>query len=109
MARVRERVNPGSDDLLILASWAGEKKGALPEQVLLQACGQLRLYIAQKYKDRHKLLDPGTFKFLWVVEFPMFEWDEQENRWNAAHHPFTSVHDEDLEKLTTDPAHCRAL
>ena len=38
----------------------------------------------------------------------MFEWDEEENRWNAAHHPFTSVHDEDLEKLTTDPARCRA-
>ncbi len=38
----------------------------------------------------------------------MFEWDEEENRWNAAHHPFTSVHDEDIDKLTTDPAHCRA-
>ena len=48
------------------------------------------------------------FEFLWVLDFPMFEWDEEENRWNAAHHPFTSVHDEDLEKLTTDPARCRA-
>ena len=38
----------------------------------------------------------------------MFEWDEEDKRWNAAHHPFTSVHDEDLEKLTTDPARCRA-
>ena len=38
----------------------------------------------------------------------MFEWDEEEQRWNAAHHPFTSVHDEDLEKLTSDPARCRA-
>jgi aspartyl-tRNA synthetase len=38
----------------------------------------------------------------------MFEWDEEEKRWNAAHHPFTSVHDEDLEKLTGDPARCRA-
>jgi hypothetical protein len=38
----------------------------------------------------------------------MFEWDEEEQRWNAAHHPFTSVHDEDLDKLTTDPARCRA-
>ena len=38
----------------------------------------------------------------------MFEWNEEENRWTAAHHPFTSVHDEDLEKLATDPAHCRA-
>jgi aspartyl-tRNA synthetase len=38
----------------------------------------------------------------------MFEWNEEENRWDAAHHPFTSVHDEDLEKLSSDPAHCRA-
>ena len=38
----------------------------------------------------------------------MFEWNEDENRWDAAHHPFTSVHDEDLEKLTADPARCRA-
>src|SRR5215467_8767908 len=38
----------------------------------------------------------------------MFECDEEENRWNAAHHPFTSVHDEDLDKLTSDPARCRA-
>jgi len=108
IAKVRERVKPAEDDLLILAGWAGEKKGALPEQTVLLACGQLRLQIAQKYNERHKLLDPETFKFLWVVDFPMFEWDEEDSRWNAAHHPFTSVHDEDLDKLTTDPAHCRA-
>jgi len=108
MARVRERVNPDPDDLLILAAGAGPKKGALPEQTVLLACGQLRLQIAQRYNDRHELLDPEVLKFLWVVEFPMFEWDDDEQRWNAAHHPFTSVHDEDLEKLTTDPAHCRA-
>jgi len=80
----------------------------LPEYTMLQAAGQLRLFIAQKYADRHKLLDPEVFKFLWVTQFPMFEWDDEEKRWNAAHHPFTSVHDEDLDKLTTDPAHCRA-
>jgi aspartyl-tRNA synthetase len=108
LARVRERVKPGPNDLLMLAGWAGEKKGALPDHTVLQACGQLRLQIAQKYSDRHKLLDPETLKFLWVIDFPMFEWDEEERRWNAAHHPFTSVHDEDLEKLTADPAHCRA-
>ncbi len=108
ITKVRERVNPAQNDLLMLATWAGEKKGALPEYTMLQACGQLRLFIAQKYNDRHKLLDPELFKFLWVIEFPMFEWDEEDHRWNAAHHPFTSVHDQDLEKLTNDPAHCRA-
>ncbi|MBV8070153.1 MAG: aspartate--tRNA ligase, partial [Acidobacteriaceae bacterium] len=108
IAKVRERTGAEHNDLLMLATWAGEPKGALPDHTVLQACGQLRLYIAQRYNERHELLDPEVFKFLWVVDFPMFEWDADERRWNAAHHPFTSVHDEDLDKLTADPAHCRA-
>jgi len=108
MARVRERTGAGENDLLVLAAWAGEPKGHRPEETVYQACGQLRLHCAQKFADRHKLTDPKNFRFLWVVDFPMFEWDDEEQRWNAAHHPFTSVHDEDLEKLTADPARCRA-
>ncbi len=108
MAKVRERVGLGENDLLMLAAWAGEPKGHRPEETVYQACGHLRLHLAQKFNDRHKLLDPKNFKFLWVVDFPMFEWDAEDNRWTAAHHPFTSVHDEDLEKLTADPARCRA-
>ncbi len=108
MDQVRQRCGARENDLLILATWAGEPRGHRPEETVYQACGQLRLYCAQKFNDRHKLLDPRNFQFLWVVDFPMFEWDEEENRWNAAHHPFTSVHDEDLDKLTSDPAHCRA-
>ena len=108
MGKIRERTGAGENDLLILAAWAGEPKGHRPEETVYQACGQLRLYCAQKFNDRHKLLDPRNLQFLWVVDFPMFEWDEEEKRWNAAHHPFTSVHDEDLEKLTADPARCRA-
>lgn len=108
MAKVRERTGAGENDTVLLAAWGGEPKGQRPEETVLQACGQLRLYAAQKYNDRHKLLDPRSLQFLWVVDFPMFEWDEEENRWNAAHHPFTSVHDDDIEKLSTDPARCRA-
>jgi aspartyl-tRNA synthetase len=108
MAQVRERCGAGENDLLFLATWAGEPKGYRPEETVYQACGQLRLFCAQKFNDRHKLLDPTNLQFLWVVDFPMFEWDEEEGRWNAAHHPFTSVHDEDLDKLTADPARCRA-
>jgi aspartyl-tRNA synthetase len=108
MAELKKRCGVEEDSLLILATWAGEPTGKRPEETVLQACGQLRLQVAQKFSDRHKLLDPTDFRFLWVVDFPMFEWDEEEGRWNAAHHPFTSVHDEDLEKLTTDPARCRA-
>ena len=108
MAKVRERCGAKEDGLLVLATWAGEPKGHRPEETVYQACGQLRLNLAQKFNDRHKLLDPKNFQFLWVVDFPMFEWDAEENRWMAAHHPFTSVHDEDLDKLTADPARCRA-
>ncbi|HUB77956.1 MAG TPA: aspartate--tRNA ligase [Bryobacteraceae bacterium] len=108
MAKIRARCGAGENDLLMLAAWAGEPKGHRPEETVYQACGQLRLQAAQKFNDRHKLLDPRNLQFLWVVDFPMFEWDEEENRWTAAHHPFTSVHDEDLEKLTSDPARCRA-
>jgi len=108
MEKVRERVNAADDDLLILAGSAAPREGALADREVLLACGALRLQISQKYNDRHKLLDPENLKFLWVVEFPMFEWDEGDKRWNAAHHPFTSVHDGDFEKLTSDPAHCRA-
>jgi aspartyl-tRNA synthetase len=108
MARVRQRCGAAENDLLVLATWGGEPKGHRPEETVFQACGQLRLNCAQKFNDRHKLLDPQNFQFLWVVDFPMFEWDEEEKRWGAAHHPFTSVHDDDIDKLTDDPARCRA-
>jgi aspartyl-tRNA synthetase len=106
--KIRERVSAGENDLLLVATWAGEPKGHRPEETALQACGQLRLHAAQKYNDRHGLLDPQRFEFLWVTDFPMFEWDEEDQRWMAAHHPFTSVHDEDLDKLTANPARCRS-
>lgn len=106
--QARTATGAADDDLLLIAGWPGAPQGQRPEETFYQACGQLRLHLAQKYSDRHKLLDPKVFKLLWVVDFPMFEWDEEEKRWNAAHHPFTSVLDEDLEKLTADPARCRA-
>jgi len=108
MVAVRERTGAAPDDLLLLAGWPSAPKGHRPDETVLTACGQLRLMAARKYNDRHKLLDPKSFQFLWVVDFPMFEWNEDEQRWDAAHHPFTSVHDEDLDKLTSDPANCRA-
>ncbi|MDQ2900438.1 MAG: aspartate--tRNA ligase [Acidobacteriota bacterium] len=108
VAEARVASGAQDDDLLLLVEPAGEMKGPKPEEAFLQACGQLRLFAAQKYNDRHKLLDPRRFEFLWVTDFPMFEWDAEEKRWNAAHHPFTSVLDEDIDKLATDPAHCRA-
>jgi len=108
MPKIRERVGFQEDDLLVLASWGGEPTGQRPEETVYQACGQVRLFAAQKYNDRHKLLDPRRFEFLWVTDFPMFEWNDEDKRWVAAHHPFTSVLDEDIDKLTENPARCRA-
>jgi len=66
--------------------------------------GALRLAIAKK----DNLLDPEKFEFLWVVDFPLLEWDEEEKRWGAMHHPFTSPMDEDVALLDTDPGKARA-
>jgi len=77
--------------------------------------GALRLELAKKYADKHKLFEQtGTeadFKFLWVTDFPMYEWDEETKVWNAAHHPFTSPHEEDIKagRLTSDKGAVRAL
>ncbi|HWR53348.1 MAG TPA: aspartate--tRNA ligase [Bryobacteraceae bacterium] len=108
MTEVRARTGATSEDLLILAGWPGEPDLHRPDEKVFQACGQLRMFAGQKYAAKHGLLKPDDFRFLWVVDFPMFEWNEDENRWDAAHHPFTSVYDEDIDKLTDDPAHCRA-
>ena len=69
------------------------------------ALGQVRLEIGRKYD----LIDPDKFNFLWVVDFPLFEYCEQEGRWMAMHHPFTMPKPEDLDKIESDPGACRAL
>src|SRR5215467_1085504 len=94
--QARQLSGAAEDDYLFLVESLGQEQGPRPEETYLKACGQLRLSVAQKYNDKHKLLDPGRFEFLWVTSFPMFEWDDEDRRWVAAHHPFTSVIDEDL-------------
>jgi aspartyl-tRNA synthetase len=72
----------------------------------LGRCGLLRLDLAQKYQEKHRAYrrtgDPAKdFRFLWVNNFPMFEWDDHEKQWMAAHHPFTSPHEEHMGLLET--------
>src|SRR6476469_6478208 len=91
-------------DLWVLAIRKEESKQSVNQ--FYQTCGQLRLDLAQKYAAKHgafaKTGDSAKdFRFLWVTDFPMFEWDRESGRWNAAHHPFTSLHDEDMAKLET--------
>src|SRR5881394_576874 len=92
-----------ADDLWLLAAARSES----PEQSVqhfCEKCGFLRLDLAQKYASRHKAYektgDPAKdYRFLWVSDFPMFEWDNGDKRWNPAHHPFTSLHEEDMANL----------
>ncbi len=72
--------------------------------VVAAALNALRAEIAQ----RQKLIDPNKFAFLWVTDFPMFEYHEDDGRYYAMHHPFTSPRDEDLHKLESDPGSVRA-
>jgi aspartyl-tRNA synthetase len=90
-------------DLVLLL---GMKSAASPGvfRMLDNASGELRLDIARKLE----LVKPGTWNFLWVVDFPMFDYDEKEKRFAAMHHPFTSPREEDLEKLETDPGSVKA-
>lgn len=74
------------------------------ELAIYASAGLLRLALAQKYSEKHGIFkksgDPAKdFRFLWVTNFPMFEWDEGEKQWMAAHHPFTSPHEEDMSLL----------
>jgi aspartyl-tRNA synthetase len=67
--------------------------------VVNKVLGNLRL----EFRDRLKLAPADLLAFAWVVDFPMFEWDEQEKRWSFTHHPFTMPKKEDLDRLESDP------
>jgi len=72
--------------------------------VVAAALGELRKEMAR----RTHLIDENKFAFTWVLDFPMFEYNEEEKRYVAMHHPFTAPRDEDLDKLETDPGHVYA-
>jgi aspartyl-tRNA synthetase len=84
-------------------------------QWIYKKVGGLRLELARKYADKHGLHtqtgSASDFKFCWVTDFPMYEWDEEAKVWQAAHHPFTSPHEDDIKagRLTSDKGAVRAL
>lgn len=73
-------------------------------KVVWEVLGSLRLQLGKEFN----LYDPNEFAFLWVVDFPQFEWSDDQNRFVAMHHPFTMPYEEDLDKLTSDPGAVRA-
>ena len=102
------------DDLIALVGARQASDFKTTAVGLCKAAGAYRLRLADKYRDKHRAFertgDPATdFRFLWVSDFPMFEYDEEGKRWAAAHHPFTSPHEHDMDKLESDPGAVRAL
>jgi aspartyl-tRNA synthetase len=104
----------GSDLIVIVAGGAqpAEHKsegGVKPEvkqhdHAVYNAGGALRVALGQKYAERHKLFagdrkSADSYRWLWVTDFPMFEYDAEGQRWAAAHHPFTSPHERDMPKV----------
>ena len=74
------------------------------DSVVYAALGALRCEIASRFD----LIDDSKFNLLWVTDFPLFEYSEEENRYVAMHHPFTAPKDEDIDLITTDPGKARA-
>ncbi len=73
-------------------------------KVVNDSLGRLRNHLARLLG----LVDKDTFRFVWITDFPLLEWDEEEKRWAAVHHPFTAPMDEDLPYVESDPGRCRA-
>ena len=108
------RVEP-EHRLIVLSPRVGVTAPARDHLWLYKKAGQLRLDLAKRFEADHKAFEKkgnaDDYKFLWVTDFPFFEWDEQTKTWTFAHHPFTSPHEEDLKagRMTSDPEAVRAL
>lgn len=94
--RIKNAVGAKTGDLLLVV--------ADQPAVVAQALGELRLEMGR----RRNLIDPDALSFLWVVDFPMFEYSAEEKRYKAMHHPFTAPRDEDIPLLQTDPGRVKA-
>jgi aspartyl-tRNA synthetase len=100
----------GSEGVLHFLDSAGAKEGDLllavgaDERVTLASLGALRLHLARE----HELIPAKEHRFLWVTEFPLLEWNQDERRYQAMHHPFTAPKEVDAASLESDPASVRA-
>jgi aspartyl-tRNA synthetase len=110
MAEVRKACGAEEGDLVVLAgaqkkdcSAASSEGGTAAERrqqrdayAVYNVAGQLRLALGQRYAARHKAFEGKTYKFLWVTDFPSFEWAPESGSWTFAHHPFTSIHEDHM-------------
>lgn len=95
---VRQKLNTQNGDVIFIVA---DKKN----KIVLESLGALRCEIANKFS----LIDNTKLNLLWVVDFPLFEYDEEEERYVAMHHPFTHPRFEDIDKLETEPEKVHAL
>ena len=93
LKELKEKLNLEDNDLVLIVS---DKYN-----IVKQSLGALRIHLAKKLN-----LISNNYELLWVVDFPSFEYSEEENRYVACHHPFTAPKDSDVDKLLTDKAHC---
>lgn len=96
LEKIKEKTGANNGDTLFIV--------ADKNNVVYDALGALRCEIAK----RTGIIDKDKFNFLWVTEFPLLEWSEEDNRFYAMHHPFTAPMDEDIEYLESDPGRVRA-
>ena len=116
-ATIEQKLAAAAEDLVIVITpkLGTPEKWNYDPQWIYKRVGALRLQLAQKFADKHgRFTQTGTeadYKFLWVTDFPMYEWDEETKTWNAAHHPFTSPHEDDIKSgaLFNDKGAVRAL
>jgi aspartyl-tRNA synthetase len=96
LAKIQQRLSGVAGDLLIFIA----DRPAVTNDVL----GRLRLQLGEKLQ----LIPKDQLHFSWIVDFPMFKYDEQNKRWDSEHHPFTAPHPDDIALLDSDPGHMRS-
>jgi aspartyl-tRNA synthetase (EC 6.1.1.12) len=96
MAAIIRRMEGAPGDLLLIV--------ADTPKIVAQTLDRLR----REFGARLNLADPNVLAWAWVIDFPLVEWNEEEQRWDAVHHPFTAPKDEDLHLMDTDPGRVRA-
>ena len=97
LEKIANAVEAKAGDLILIA--------ADRNKIVYNVLGALRIEMAEQLG----LLDKSDYKFLWVTDFPQFEWSDEENRYMAMHHPFTMPNEEDLDLLETEPGKVRAV
>ena len=97
LEEVAEKFGAGSGSLILLAAHEDH-------DVLLEALGNMRVALARQLE----IIPEGCYNLLWVTDMPLLEWNEEDARYYAKHHPFTSPMDEDIDRLESHPAECRA-